>query len=335
MISSRVVVRVVDFAAARGHDPEQLCRSAGVALSALRDANARLPFALAERVGMRAAELCNDPNLGLHLAEDVRDPRVFDAGILLMMASPTLGASFERMERFQRFWADGPRFARLPTAGGVCLRHIHQPALGEYQRQSDECAMAEFVLGARVLTEREISPRVVRFRHAAPADTREHRALFGCPIEFGAEFAEVEFDSETLALPLPHASERYRSIFQQQVERALARLPTPSGLAAAVRAAARAALSNGGGSLEDAARAVGISARTLQRRLREEGTSFAALIETLRRELAEAYLNEKMPVPQIAWLLGYAEPSAFYHAFKRWTGTTPEQVRAARQSSGS
>jgi AraC-like DNA-binding protein len=332
LISSRVVVRVVDFAAARGHDPEQLCRSVGISLGTLRDPDTRLPFALAERLGMRVAELCNDANIGLHLAQDVRDPRVFDAGILLMMASPTLGASFERMERFQRFWADGERFVRRPTPTGLCLRSIKQDALGDYQRHSDECAMAEFVLGARVLTEREIAPQIVRFRHAAPSDTREHEALFRCPLEFGAEYAEVELDQAVLDLPLPHANETYLAIFQQQVERALARLPAPSGIAASVRAAARAALSSGDCSLEGTARVLGISPRTMQRKLRSEGTSFAELIDALRREMAAAYLDKQVPVPEIAWLLGYAEPSAFHHAFKRWTGTTPEQLRAARDA---
>ena len=294
----------------------------------LRDPDARIPFALAERVGMRAAELCGDPNIGLHLAQDVRDPRVFDAGVLLMMASPTLGASFERMERYQRFWADGQRFALLPTAAGVCLRHLHQAELGEYQRHSDECAMAEFVLGARVLTERDIAPSVVRFRHAPPADTREHAALFRCPIEFGAEYAEVEIDRSVLELPLPHANQTYHAIFQLQVERALARLPAPSGIAEGVRAAARAALASGDCSLSGTARALGISARTMQRKLQAEGTSFAELIDALRREMAAAYLEKRVPVAEIAWLLGYAEPSAFHHAFKRWTGTTPERWRA-------
>jgi AraC-like DNA-binding protein len=332
LISSRVVVRVVDFAAARGHDPDQLCRSVGLSLHTLRDPNARIPFALAERLGMRAAELCDDPNIGLHLAHDVRDTRVFDAGMLLMMASPTLGTSFERMALYQRFWADGERFSLQRTQDGIRLRYMRQAPLGEYQRHSDECAMAEFVLGARVLTERDIAARVVRFRHAATSDTREHAALFRCPLEFGAEYAEVEIDHAVLDLPLPHANETYRAIFQEQVERALARLPVPSGIAAGVRAAAQAALSSGDCSLSGTARVLGISARTMQRKLRAEGTSFAELIDALRREMAAAYLDKQVPVPEIAWLLGYAEPSAFHHAFKRWTGTTPQQLRAARDT---
>jgi AraC-like DNA-binding protein len=124
------------------------------------------------------------------------------------------------------------------------------------------------------------------------------------------------------------ANDAYCAIFQQQVDRALARLPRNSGTADAVRSAARAALAGGSCSLEGTARVLGMSARTLQRRLHADGTSFGALLDALRRELADEYLARQLSIPEIAWLLGYAEPSAFHHAFKRWTGTSPEQARA-------
>jgi AraC-like DNA-binding protein len=334
-IAGRVVVRVVDLAAARGHDPEALCRSVGLSLRSLHEPESWVPYALAEKLGMRVAEVTGDPNIGLHLAEGVGDPRSFDAGVLMMMASPSLGVGLERMERYQRYWGEGTRFALAKARGGVRVRYELPGALGDYQRHSDECAMAEIVLGARTLTGRDVSPEVVRFRHRAPADTREHAALFRAPLEFGAAHTELELSRASLDTPLLHANETYRAIFQQQVERALARLPAQSGLATDVRAAAQAALSSGDCSLAATARVLGISARTMQRRLQAEGTSFAELVDALRREMAAAYLDQQVPVQEIAWLLGYAEPSAFHHAFKRWTGTTPEQARLARVKAAS
>jgi AraC-like DNA-binding protein len=94
--------------------------------------------------------------------------------------------------------------------------------------------------------------------------------------------------------------------------------------------AARAALAGGECTLAGTARVLGVSVRTLQRRLRSDGTSFAELVEALRREMAFEYLDKQLPLQEIAWLLGYSEPSAFHHAFKRWTGLTPEQARATR-----
>jgi AraC-like DNA-binding protein len=329
-LSGKVAVRVVDFVAARGHDGEALCESAGLTLEYLRSAESRVPYSVVRELGARAAELVRDPNFGLHLAQDVRDTSGYDAGLLLLMASPSVRVGLERLEQYQRYWGDGERVRLFPKEGGASVRVMVPSGTGDYQRQSDECAMAEILIGFRAISGSDVVPRAVRFLHAAPADIGEHRALFRCPLQFSAPFTEIEFDDASLDAPLPHANETYRLIFQAQVERALGRLPGNSGTAKDVRAAAQAALVGGQCSLAGTARALGMSARTLQRRLRDDGTSFAELIDSLRREMATEYLDKRLSVPEIAWLLGYAEPSAFHHAFKRWTGTTPEQVRAAR-----
>ena len=245
VIAGRIVVRVAEFAAARGHDPEPMCRSVGLSMAALRAPDAWVSYAVAERLGMLAAELVGDPNFGLHLAQDVRDPGHFDAGLLLMMASPSLGASLERVQHYQRYWAEGERFTLHPLADGTCVRFMLPHATGDYQRHSDECAMAEIVLGARMLTGRELVPRVVRFRHPAPADLREHAELFRCPLEFDTRHAELELDREALEIAVANSERRTARSRVQQVERALASLPAASGLTPHVRAAAQAALSSG------------------------------------------------------------------------------------------
>ncbi|MET0389861.1 MAG: AraC family transcriptional regulator [Polyangiales bacterium] len=330
MIRAHTLQRILDFAATRGHDPEPVCREFGVSLSALDAPDARVPYALVEQIGMRVVEIVRDPNLGLHIGQalEKRAGR-FDAGMLLMLASPTFGACLDRLEQFQRFWGDGQRAHMRATPHGLCVRYTLHAGSSEYRRHADECAMAELVTGARMLTEQPLTPRCVRFQHLAPANIREHIALFRCPIEFAASHTEIEIDQRWLDAPMPHANETYRGIFQAQVERALARLPGV-GTTGDVRAAAEAALASGQCSLVATARALGISTRTLQRRLHADGTSFEALVDALRRELAAKYLDEQLPIQQIAWLLGYADPSAFHRAWKRWTGTTPEQARSTR-----
>jgi AraC-like DNA-binding protein len=329
-LSGRVAVRVVDFVAARGHDPEALCRSVGLSLESLRAEGSRVPYAVVRELGERASELARDPNLGLHLAQDVRDPGIYDAGLLMLMASSSVRAGLLRMTEYQRYWGDGERVKLFSVLGGASVRLMEEGTADDYQRQSDECAMAEILVGFRAISGRDVVPRGVRFRHHAPADVREHQGLFRCALRFADPHTEIEFEDGDLDAPLPHANETYRLIFQGQVERALARLPGKSGTANDVRAAAQAAIASGQCTLGNTARALGTSERTLQRRLREEGTSFAELIDCLRREMAIEYLDKQMSVGEIAWLLGYSEPSAFHHAFKRWTGTTPEQARAAR-----
>jgi AraC-like DNA-binding protein len=334
-ISARMALRVVQFVAQRGHDAESLYRSVGLHLPSMKEEGARVPYAVVEELGERAAEMTGDPNIGLHLAGDVRDTRNFDAGVLLLMASPTVRAVLARMTRYQRYWGDTERSKLLPVRGGLAVRWSLHATSARGARHIDECAMAEIVLGLRVLTERHVVPRVVRFRHASPADRREHDELFDCSLVFGAQHTELELDDAVLEIPMPQANEAYASIFLQQVERAIERLPRGREMAEEVRAVARAALAGGACTLATTARSLGISARTLQRRLHADGTSFGALLDALRCELALGYLQEQRGVMEIAMLIGFSDGSAFHHAFKRWTGTTPERYRNAALPRGS
>jgi AraC-like DNA-binding protein len=331
-ISARMVLRVVEFCRARGHDGEALCRSANTSLTALTQPDARVPYALAARISERALALTREPNFGLELARDVGDPKHYDAGLLFLMASSSLRVALERMVARQRYWGDGERARLTPVPGGLALRYTLPGASGEYGRQSDECAMAEVALGARALSGRALLARVVRFRHPAPRDTSEHRSLFRCQLEFDRAHTEIVFDDHALDAPMRHTNEAFCAIFEQQVEQALARLPTESSASAGVRAAVRIALGGGGCTLEGTARSLGVSTRTLQRRLKTEGTSFGAIVDALRRELASVYVARGISVPEVATLLGYSDATAFHHAFRRWTGSSPARKGRAQRN---
>lgn len=330
--AARIVLQLIDLAAAHGHASQELCRAVGISWLALQDPDATIATDAVERLSLHVAQLTGDPNAGLRLAQRPNEPAQLDPGLLMMMACSSLQESLQRMERMQAYWSDGARIQLLALPDGMCLRHDQPGAPSEFSRLSDEAALAKVARGVRALIGADAQPRVVRFRHARPLDTREHAALFSCELCFDAPHSELELSRELLQRPLPHANETYRNIFQRQVEYALARLPARSSLSAQVREAAQAALSDGHCSLAATARVMGLGARSLQRKLQAEGTSFGDLIEALRRELAEAYLARGVPIQEIAWQLGYKTPSAFHHAFKRWTGKTPSSMRGAGSS---
>jgi AraC-like DNA-binding protein len=327
--AARIVMQLVELAAGHGHEPQQICRAVGVSWQVLQNPNSTIAADAVERLSLHVAQLIGDPNVGLRLARNTGDVSQFDPGLLMMMACSCLEESLVRMERMQAYWSDGARFALVRLRDGLRLRHYQPGAVSEFSRMSDEAALAKIAHGVRALTGTDARARIVRFRHARPDDTSEHSAVFGCELMFDAPHSELELTKELLQRPLPHANKIYRNIFQRQVEHALARLPARSGLAHDVRRAAEAALLSGHCSLAATASVLGISARSLQRKLQAEATSFGELIEALRRELADAYLAQDVPIQEVAWQLGYKTPSAFHHAFKRWTGHTPQQARAA------
>lgn len=333
-LSARLALRIVEFCRARGHDPAALCSSVGLTVAALAAPEARVHYEVVARLGARAIEVTGDENFGLHLAADVGDTRAFDTGVLLLMASPTIRVALERMVTYQRTWGDGQRTTLRQLRSGLAVRYVLPGATGAYARHADECAMAELAFGVRALSGQALLPREVRFRHAPPPSSQEHRALLGCPVHFASPHTEILFGDDVLETRMPHANETFATIFAQQVEAALARLPNPTSTSEGVRLAARAALAAGGCTLAGTARALGLGTRTLQRRLHTEGTSFGAVSEALRREMSLAYLERRVPVAEVAALLGYADATAFHHAFRRWTGSSPSRHPGHRGSGG-
>ncbi len=325
-LSGAVVLRIGRFVASHGHDAETLYREFDLSTATLSSRDARVPYAVVEVLGERAGEITATRDIGLELGRAIAHPEsLADAGMLLLMASANVESALARAVRIQEMWGDGARMTSRPAALGVCVRYTYPAGASPPSRHIDECAMAELVCGIRYLTDRDVCPRVVRFRHAAPADTSVHDAIFRAPLSFGAEHTELELDRATLAVPMRATHDVYREIFEREVERALARRPRAGVLSRQVRTLIEGAMAEPDDALVRVARALRTSARTLQRRLRDEGTSFESIVRELRRETADGYLAEGLPIKQIAARLGYAEPSAFHRAYKRWTGRTPHE----------
>ncbi|MCY1014635.1 AraC family transcriptional regulator [Pyxidicoccus sp. MSG2] len=328
-LSSRMARQALRLAAGLGLPVEALCREAGLRQEDLEDPELRIPYALLDGMLERMEALSGDANLGLHIARvdlvDLDDPATF-----VILTSATLRDAMERGCRYQRVWGDGERFRMEDTPAGVRMRFTPVGTWRPAHRHLTEAALVQFATGVRFFTGVDVRPLRVRFAHAAPADTSEHQALFGCPLEFGAPASDIEFSPEDAQRPFVHADALLNTMFERQAQRVLERLPQVSTTAERVREAVRHALAGGDFSFAAVARMLRLPSRTLQRRLAEEGQTYAGIVEALRRELSEAYLRRRMSISEVSFLLGYAEPAAFHRAFKRWWGTSPESFRRER-----
>src|SRR5262249_10121263 len=152
----------------------------------------------------------------------------------------------------------------------------------------------------------------------------------GTRVEFGGGRDEFVLNADVRELPLIHADTHLNDLLSKYCEAALAdRNGDMNQLRTRVENAISSLLPHGRVLVEDVARSLGMSKRTLARRLSDEGLNFTEIFQQLRRDLAVRYLDDrKLHVSKIAWLLGFNEVSAFTHAFKRWTGKTPREMRA-------
>ena len=185
-----------------------------------------------------------------------------------------------------------------------------------------EFPFASLAMRAREATGGRFKLRAVRFTHAGEA-TPAYAEVFGVPVAFGAAVDEVELDAAMLDLRLASDDPITAAALEANVAARIAR-PTSPFVDRARRVIAGIDCPP---TLTAVARGVGVSARTLRRRLEEEGQSLRAVVDDVRRERADTLLGTGTPIKEVAFALGFSEPSAFSRAYKRWTGRAPKLGR--------
>jgi AraC-like DNA-binding protein len=270
-----------------------------------------------------------DDRLGFTLARDF-DPRELGLLYYVMASSQTLGDALKRVARYSQItnealvvgYREGNRLIINLNYSGV-PRHSER-------HQIEFCMFAALRL-CRMLTGQNLVPQHFSIAHHRSGDTSEMARFVGAKVEFGAHTDEFTLNVDARELPLIHADTRLNDLLLKYCEAALAeRKGDISQLRTRVENAISSLLPHGRVLVEDVARSLGMSERTLARKLSDEGLNFTQILQQLRRDLALRYLDDrKLHVSKIAWLLGFHEVSAFTHAFKRWTGKTPRRMRAA------
>jgi AraC-like DNA-binding protein len=276
-----------------------------------------------------AAVALKDDGLGFTLAREF-DPRELGLLYYVMASSQTLGDALKRVARYSKItndavvvgYREGNRLIISLSYSGV-PRHSDR-------HQIEFCMFAVLRL-CRVLTGQNLVPQHFWISHHRSGANSEMARFVGTKVEFGADKDEFALNLDARELPLIHADTHLNDLLLKYCEVALAdRRGDISQLRTRVENAISSLLPHGRVLVEDVARSLGMSERTLARRLSDEGLNFTEILQQLRRDLAVRYLDDrKLHVSKIAWLLGFNEVSAFTHAFKRWTGKTPREMRTA------
>ncbi len=315
-------------------------KSAGVPVAPLLKRVGLTPELIAEpeeRLSVRsqialleeAAIALKDDRIGFTLARDF-DLREIGLLYYVMASSQTLGDALRRIARYSKVtnealvfgYREGNRLIINLSYSGV-PRHSDR-------HQIEFCMFAALRI-CRVLTGQNLVPQHFSFFHHRSEGASEMARFVGTKVEFGADTDEFALNIDARGLPLIHSDHYLNDLLLKYCEAALAgRRGDMSQFRTRVENAISSLLPHGRVLVEDVARSLGMSERTLARKLSDEGLNFTEILQQLRRDLAVRYLDDrKLHVSKIAWLLGFHEVSAFTHAFKRWTGKTPSQMRAA------
>lgn len=288
----------------------------------------RIPFEKHCALMDLAAEVTGDDHFGLRFGAT----QAFDNSSVLgyiLRNSPSIGAAIRNAARYVRVHVDGVQISLMFAGPEARLVYrLIDPSIA-VSRHYAELLMVYAMHVFRLAADETWSPDEVWFRHGPPADLAPYRHYFGAPVRFHRSEYTTVFDRGILGRPLRTFDQQLLGILEEHANMILAQLPPPDDdLLGKLEQFVVGALPDDRAGISAAARALGMSTRTLQRRLRERGIAFAGLVDEVRRRLSARYLADgTLTLGEIAWLLGYSESSAFNRAYRRWTGRSPSADR--------
>jgi AraC-like DNA-binding protein len=325
-VSNLIVAQKVAAMAALGLDTRRILSMTRITVQRLADPRGRIPTEECIPLWTAAVRVSGDPAIALRVGA------VLEAGALgsyeyMLRNSGTVRQTVERADRFMRLMDDMARISLLEFEGKAVLRALRTGG-HRYPPHDIECWFSALFAFAR----KEIPalyPCAVHFAHAAFGDPSRYEEHFGCPVTFGAPHNELHLPASLLEIRVPSADPNLGRVLEEHSEYLLSQLPRVDSFVHLVRGKLLERLESA--VLPDPrsiARELRVSERTLRRRLQSEGTGYHALLDDVRGQLARQYvLGTYDAFEVISKRLAFGDASAFFRAFKRWTGPTPAQFR--------
>lgn len=326
-VSAGVTRGLINFAVTQGADRGALLESSAIRAEDLDDQDNRIAMARYQALVKAAAEATGDPALALHYAEQVDLNELSVVG-LITYASPTMMDALAQLNRYGQLVAEvdvglADRFEIVRDADGIWLvdNRIDANSFPELT----EITFARLVAGPRRFTDR-LHIGAITFTHKAPAYAAEYDQVFRAPVTFESHRNAALLDESWLTHPVAQSPRYAFGILSRHADELLASLQASKTIRAKVECLLMPTLHLGDARIESIASQMAMSRQTLYRKLKAEGISFEILLDELRQKLALHYLRgRKASVNETAYLVGFADSSAFSRAFKRWTGSSPRK----------
>ncbi len=328
-VPNSLIPGFISLCAQYGVSPDLVSRRAGLLPQLLTDPQAVVTVAQLDALICAIQDELKDPAFGVHLGEFIRVDLLQLVGTLVVTA-PTPREALGQFIRFKKL---------VHPVGELLLQEDDRVARLIFREGGSEGISGRFryaemyftaiICIARSLVRRDIRVYRVDFRHDGSGWRDELvRALGTTDIRFSAEENIACFERDLLDEPLPGHFPEYHRQIEQLAARRLAELPDGGDTAAAVLRFLEEQIGRRVVGMEDVAKHLDVTLRTLQRRLKDENTTYAALRDSVRYRYAQKYLRDPgMDMESIAAALGFSETANFYPAFKRWSGMSPGEFR--------
>lgn len=324
-----IVRDIVQYVAAQGGHGDHLCAAAGIDPAWLTDPDRQVSGQILQALWHVALAQTGDPDLGLHIGEAFDLAAIGIVGYVLLNCQ-TYGQALDKLSCYTQLFSQGIAISWSVSGGWAqcdcaILGDMTNYLLDE-PRHPIESTFSALMTATRQLTGQAPRLSAVWFQHPQPKDWTEHDRIFQTTVRFSQPMNRLIMDANHLNWPVKSANANLLAVFEQHAIH-LMTTQTP-GYAPKVGQAIAQGLRGEAPSLEAIARSFNLSPRPLQRKLQAEGTTYQTLLDATRRDLALRHLQTPhTSMHDMAFLLGFSEPSAFHRAFKRWTGQTPRRYR--------
>jgi AraC-like DNA-binding protein len=325
-VSVKLLTPFVDAAADLGLRVDVGLAGVGLSRSDLENPDLRVSHALVDRMLRGAVVQSGERDLGLLAAERLQ-PDHLDVIEYGARAQSTLRAAIEHSIRYYALLHDGFE-ADLQIVNDRAVFSVNFGSL-----PVSDCTL-EFVLAVHLFATRRmtgqqaLAPVETHFQHARPKTTLVHQRIFRSPLHFGQPQTALVYPRAVLDSPLVDADVGLAKVLERLASDALQKLGRSTSLPERVREIVRQDLTSGKLTADSLARRLGMSSRTLHRRLVAQNSSYRAILDDVRREIALRCLRDpQLSIREVGYLLGFTTGPAFHRAFRRWTGTTAASFR--------
>lgn len=274
------------------------------------------------------AEVSEDPGVGLRLASEDRLER-YDPVAIVAVCTRSFRDALQRIARYKQLTCP-EQITVVEHDSEAVVRFTWLLAQEREPEVLVDLCFAWIVSIARLGLGKTVHPKRVELQRPN-GSTSLYEAYFGCPVRFNAPQNMLVFDSQLMDLPFLTYNAELLAMVAPQLEAELRQQLAEKNLREHVKGVLKRVIAGQRPVIRDVAREIGMSTRTLQRRLTEDGITFQQLLEEARRELARHYLlHSSLELNETAYLLGYEDANSFFRAFHAWEGTSPGQWRASQ-----
>lgn len=337
--NGRFILNIADFAAQQGADPQQLIALSGQSAEQLAEESSTVTNELYDAIVTHAIVSTQDPHFGLHLGTQLS---LSAAGLIgqITQTSASVKEALTYCCHFANLGCNALPMQLTKQANSYKIRWSFDPL---WAHQSPT-AFQQTVLGMIVFTLQEFCtlnrrierPLAIYIPWKAPSDLAEYQRVFAAPLFFEAGEIAVELEETQVERPISSADYQLLRLLVTHAEEKTKQRSSTSSFINQIKQLVIQLAQPVYPSIEQIAAQLNLSRRSLQRRLKAEDYTFQQLTDELRQEFALDYLkHHKLSINDVAYLLGYAENSAFSRAFKRWQGLSPQLWRQQQHTSTS